>query len=55
MLEKAKELNIHSRNCMKTKQEVEKAIKDTIGKYKEIISGVDSPICLNCFDKIRKQ
>ena len=31
-------------NCMKTKQELEKTIKDTIIMYKEIIFGVDSPI-----------
>lgn len=54
MFEKAKELNIPRRNCMKAKQEVEKAIKDTIGKYKEIISGVDSPICVERLDKLRK-
>ena len=30
LLEKAKELNIPRRDCMKTKKELEKAIKDTI-------------------------
>ena len=39
----AKELNISRRNCMKTKEELEKAIKDTITKYKEIIFGPDTP------------
>ena len=28
---------------MKTKEELEKAIKDTITKYKEIIFGPDTP------------
>ena len=55
LLEKAKELNIPRRNCMKTKQELEKTIKDTIVKYKEIIFGVDSPICIKCLDKLWKQ
>ena len=36
---------------MKTKQELEKAIKDTINKYKEIIFGADSPICIRCLDE----
>ena len=40
---------------MKTKQELEKAIKDTIIKYKEIIFGKDSPICIKCLDELRKQ
>ena len=37
LLELAKKLNIPRRNCMKTKEELEEAIKDTITKYKEII------------------
>ena len=36
LLKKAKELNIPHRNCIKTKEELEKAIKDIITKYKEI-------------------
>ena len=36
LLELAKELNIPPRNCMKTKEELEEAIKDTIKGYKEI-------------------
>ena len=40
---------------MKKKQELEKAIKDTISKYKEIIFGVDSPICKKCLDELEKQ
>ena len=36
LLELAKKLNIPCRNCMKTKEELEKVIKDTIAKYKEI-------------------
>ena len=37
LLELAKKLNIPRPNCMKTKEELEEAIKDTITKYKEII------------------
>ena len=47
LLEKAKELNISCRNYMKTKEELEKVIKDTITKYKEIIVGADSPACID--------
>ena len=32
---------------MKTKEELEKVIKDTITKYKEIIVGADSPACID--------
>ena len=46
LLEKARELNIPRRNCMKTKEKLEEAIKDTITKYKEIIFGSDSPVCM---------
>ena len=55
LLEKEKELNIPLRNCMKTKQELEKVIKDTIIKYKEITFGARSPICIKCLDELRKQ
>ena len=52
--EKAKMLNIPCRNCMKTKEELEKAIKNTIIKYKEIIFGANSPACMACLDELRK-
>ena len=39
LLELAKKLNIPRRNCVKTKEELEEAIKDTITIYKEIIVG----------------
>ena len=55
LLELAKKLNIPHRNCMKTKEELEKAIKDTITKYKEIIFGPDSPVCMACLNELRKQ
>ena len=55
MLDKAKELNIPRRNYKKTKQELEKAIKNTIIKYKETIFDADSPIFIRCLDKRRKQ
>ena len=39
---------------MNTKQGLEKAIRDTIIKYKEIIGG-GSPVCIKCLDEIQKQ
>ena len=40
---------------MKTKEELEEAIKDTITEYKEIIFGSDTPDCMACLDELRKQ
>ena len=40
---------------MITKEELEKAIKNIITMYKEIIFGVDSPIYMKCLDEIWKQ
>ena len=51
MLELAKKLNIPHRNCMKTKEELEEAIKDYLTRYKEIIFGLDIPVCVACLDK----
>ena len=39
---------------MKTKKELEEAIKDTIKGYKEIIFGSDTPACMACLDELRK-
>ena len=55
LLELAKRLNIARRNCMKTREELEKAIKDTIKGYKKIIFGSDTPVCMTYLDKLRKQ
>ena len=55
LLELAKKLNIPRRNCMKTKEELEEAIKDTIIGYKKIIFGLDTPVCTACLDELRKQ
>ena len=55
LLELAKKLNIPCRNCMKTKEELQEAIKDTITKYKEIIFGSDTPVCMVCLDGLPKQ
>ena len=55
LLELAKKLNIPRRNCMKTKEELEEAIKDTIKGYKEIIFGSDTPVCMACLNELRKQ
>ena len=56
LLEFAKMLNIPGRNCMKTKEELRDAIKDTITRYKEIIFDSDTPVtCMACLDELRKQ
>ena len=55
LLELAKKLNIPRRNCMKTKEELEEAIKDTITRYKKIIFGSDTPACIACLDELQKQ
>ena len=55
LLELAKKLNIPRRNSMKTKEELEEAIKDTITMYKEIIFGFDTLSCMAYLDELRKQ
>ena len=40
---------------MKTKEELEEAIKDTIKGYKKIIFGSDTPACMVCLDKLQRQ
>ena len=55
LLELAKKLDIPRRNCMKTKEELEEGIKDTIKGYKEIIFGSDTPTCMTCLDELQKQ
>ena len=48
-------LNILRRNYIKTKEELEKVIKGTITKYKEIIFGADTPVRMTRLDELRKQ
>ena len=55
LLELAKKLNIPRRNCMKTKEELEESIKDTVKGYKEIIFGSNTPVCMACLNELRKQ
>ena len=56
LLELTKKLNIHRQNCMKTKEELEEAIKNTIEEYKKIIFDSDTPVAwLACLDELRKQ
>ena len=52
LLELAKKLNIPRGNCMKTREELEETIKDTITDYKEIIFGSDTPACMACLDEV---
>ena len=40
---------------MKTKEELEEAIKVTITGYREIIFGSDTPACMACLDQLRKK
>ena len=54
LLELAKKLNVPRRKCIKTKEGLEEAIKDTITGYKEIIFGSNTPACMACLDEIRK-
>ena len=54
LLELAKKLDILLRNCMKTKEELEEAIKDTIKGYKKIIFGSDTPVYMPCLDEHQK-
>ena len=37
---------------MKTKEELEEAIKDTIKGNKKIIFGWDTPVCMACLDEL---
>ena len=48
----AEKLNVPWQNCMKTNEELEEAIKDTITKYKEIIFGSDAPACMACLEEL---
>ena len=40
---------------MKTKEELEEAIKDTITGYKEIIFGPGTPVCMAYLKELRRQ
>ena len=40
---------------MKTMEELEEGIKDTITRYKQIIFGSDNPACMAFLDELRKQ
>ena len=52
----SKKLNIPRRNCLKTKEELEEATKDTIEGCKKIIFDSDTPVvCIACLDELRKQ
>ena len=55
LLELANKLNIPRRNCMKTKKELEEAIKGVIKEYKKITFGSDIPVCMAFLDELRKQ
>ena len=40
---------------MKTKEELEEAIKDTITRYNEIIFNSDTPVYMACLDELWRQ
>ena len=46
LLKLAKKLNMPRRNYVKTKKELEEAIKNTIKEYKGIILDPDFPNCI---------
>lgn len=49
------ELNIPGRNCMKTKQELEKTIAETQCKHLSIIVWNYGPKCTECLTELEKQ
>ena len=53
LLKEAKALNIPRRNLMK-KDQLEQAIKDTVGRYKELVFGSDVS-CKDCLNELKKQ
>ena len=55
LLELARKFKIPLRNCLKTKEELDEAIRDTIKKYNEIIFGADTLVCMTSLNKLRKQ
>ena len=55
LLEEAMQLNIPRRNCMKVKQELEKAIAETQLKYKGIFSRNDASIYTEFLNQLEKQ
>ena len=55
LLELSKKLKVPRRNCMKTKEELEEAIKGIITICKEIIFGSDTPVCMVCLPELLKQ
>ena len=55
LLELAKKLNIPRQNGMKTREELEEAIKETITRYKEIMFGLDTYACMVFLDELQKQ
>ena len=54
LLQAAEQLNIPHRNLM-LRENLKKAVKDTIIRYKKTIFDVDSPTCINCVHELRKQ
>ena len=56
LLELAKKLNISRQNCMKTKEELEEAIKDTIAKSRRFfLPQILTPVCMESLDELQKQ
>ena len=56
LLELAKKLNISRQNCMKTKEELEEAIRDTIAKSRRFfLPQILTPVCMESLDELQKQ
>lgn len=49
------ELNVHRQNCLKTKQELKKAIVATHRKYKDITFRTDTLTYIKCLNELTKQ
>ena len=53
VLARAKKLNLLRQNFM-SREDLQKAIKDTLIKYKEIIFCADTPICTEYLNELRR-
>ena len=54
-IKKSKGVKYTPSKLYENKKKLEEAIKDTITKYKEIIFGPDSPVCMACLNELRKK
>lgn len=55
LLQEANEQSIPRQKHIKKKQELEKVIVETQGKYKDTIFGNDTPICKESLNELKKR